>query len=398
MKKTSTNESLAQKLSKQTSKDSTTRLSRNNTKERSLRQLNSKQNIKKSSDEVIPLNKEITEKIQSTNNENTELPFQTDTKLQDDEINPEIIIENTIKSDSLEQVEVLPELIHSNKNEYQSDSKLQQVDNHEITEHNDIDFDIEVNVKPQISHLPSDQTNNQPKTDLTDYYNHNFNHNNTNDNLYHYGPNIKKITSTKNNLTRDNSFNKINGMTHSQFVMQRDAQYVKQFDELNYLEQKLKIVEVDKQSYKKQYTTLDQEAENLKAKIHKIKYNKEINKLIKNPHKINDNLSFIKVLNDEKRKREEKLKNRIVKDKEKQTIEMKCLEEEEKKKRMQLMIQKRNKMIENIENIRKRGNERKKKVEASDRLVNDLLKSKSHSNMLNKENDVPLKVSNLYKF
>ena len=187
------------------------------------------------------------------------------------------------------------------------------------------------------------------------------------------------------------------GLSQSQKLMQREYLYLQEFDELNYLEQKLLIVEADKLKCKQRWKELEHEADELKAKIHSLKTNKSIDKLARPDYQVADHINLIRTLNAEKRKRDEQIKRRAEKDKEKQLIGIRELEQKEKRQREQLLMAKRTRMKENIEGIKKRGMNRKKEVVASSRLVKDLLGTTS-SNVNGDAGQSQLKVSGLYKF
>lgn len=404
MKKTATNESTKQPLTKQLSKDSKTRLSKKASIESVLKPTRSNEGIEQSfegsikhqpseddkniSNEVVSKQTSLKEESKTTIKNKT-IGSNTEHVVEDDQL---IFIDNQIENPKTTIVE--PEA--TSKQVFQ----IQEPNN----DPHYVDFDT------------GNSTNNENQYDNTyDYFHANMPYTYTNDIAKQSNTKSQPITLTppilsnppkrpqiKNNkisqLTKRSSLNKINGMTHSQFIMKKDAQYIREYDELNYLEQKLVAIKADKESYKQQYVTLHMEADDLRAKIHKIKYNKDLDKHIRENTDTGDNLMLIKAINDEKRKREDKVIQRIEHGQMKYLADIKKLEEIENQKRTTLLAEKRNKMLENIENIRKRGEERKIKVASADRLVNDLLKSINHTAVIAKEVRAPLKVSNLYKF
>lgn len=206
---------------------------------------------------------------------------------------------------------------------------------------------------------------------------------------------LRKSRSYK--LTRRSESKGQNNMTQSQMLLQREYLYLQEFDELNYLEQKLIIVEADKLRCKQKWKELEHEAEEIKSQIHVLKCNKDLDKLSKPSYITADNLSLIRTINAEKRKREEEMKKRIVKQKEKHLVNIKELEERERLQREQMLIDKRNKMKENINCIRKRGESRKTEVSTSNRLVKDLLKS-TNNILYQSDSQNHIRISNLYKF
>lgn len=213
-------------------------------------------------------------------------------------------------------------------------------------------------------------------------------------------PKIKALRTSRaysGRLTHRSASKGNNGMTQSQLLIQREYRYLQEFDELNYLEQKLMIIEADKLRCKQKWKDLEHEAEGLRANINALKFNKELDKLSKPNYITADNINMIRTINAEKRKREESVKRRLEKEKEAHMVTVKELEERERQQREQLLIDKRNKMKENIENIRKRGESRKQEVKTTNRLVKDLLKT-SMTVGQNMESTPNLRVSNLYKF
>lgn len=411
MKKASTNESISGKLSKQQSKVSIPRSSKNSIRKGSLKQLNPNIQTKKTSESNVAENKQLEE-----NN------FKTKDKVMS-RSNSRDQIQKSISKKSSEEVN-----LDASKNEPENDKKqlkadqplLDTIDNVDQNkescdkkseiEQRDIDFDQEENNPISRSEKIS-ATNDDDNNDLFIYKD---NEKEERKNFLNglsknsYGANIAKDRQNNHciaknifksqSTSRNSSLRHINGLTQSQFIMKKNEKELKQFDEINYLKQKLKRTESDKMSFKHQYRILCHEEDDLKAKIHKIKYQAEIDAQSKKNISPKDNLNLIKVLNYEKSKRESIKRKKFSTNKENELKEKRKLEENEKQKNLKMVAEKRKKMLVKLETIKKRGEERELKNNVSNKLVNDLLASKNDVLTSKKEDERPIKISNIYKF
>ena len=161
---------------------------------------------------------------------------------------------------------------------------------------------------------------------------------------------------------------------YSTSVAKRAYTYLKDFDEQNYIKNKLERVEADKLRLKAQLRELDNESNYLKSQLHRIRNQHAIPRPVEINYNVSDNLGFLRTINNEKKMREDRMRKMRETHKQKQVLSKQQLLNQEKQLRERLLTDKKKRILNNINQINERANIRKINNNMSNKLVKDLLR------------------------
>lgn len=171
---------------------------------------------------------------------------------------------------------------------------------------------------------------------------------------------------------------------YSTSVAKRAYVYLKDFDESNFLKNKLERVEADKLRLKAQLNELENESNYLRSQLHRIRNQHALPRPVEINYNVSDNLSFLRTINNEKKLREDRMKKMRETHKQKQVLTKQQLLNQEKEMREKLLTDKKNRILNNISQINERANIRKINNNMANKLVKELLNPEKDEGIENK--------------